>query len=279
MRLRIDLAYDGTAFSGWARQPGLRTVQGVLEERITQVLRLVEPAQTVCAGRTDAGVHARAQVVHVDVPDEVTGRRGEPVSPVAVLQRRLPGALPEDIVIHAVTAAPAGFDARFSALRRQYVYRLWDSRPAVDPLSRGYALVYPHALDVWAMTAAADTLLGYHDFAAFCRPRETGTTLRTLLTCTPTRRDDGLIETTVSADAFCHSMVRSLMGALVLAGRGQRDQTWIEALLDARHRVSDIPVLPALGLTLEAVVYPDDDTLAARAAEARSRRGETGCPG
>jgi tRNA pseudouridine38-40 synthase len=124
------------------------------------------------------------------------------------------------------------------------------------------------------MTEAASHLIGLHDFAAFCRPRDYGTTIRTLLTCTPVRLPATSIALTVEADAFCHSMVRSLTGALVSVGRHQRDLTWIDALLTATARAGDIPVMPAGGLTLEEVTYPDEDGLADRAAQARARRDE-----
>jgi len=268
MRVRIDLAYDGAGFSGWARQPGLRTVQGVLEATIAQVLRLPEPVTTVCAGRTDAGVHARGQVVHLDCPDE------SPRCPMGIpdaLLQWLPRALPDDIAVHKVSAVPEEFDARFSALTRRYVYRLCDSPTDIDPLTRGFILSYHHRLDVLAMSEAARPLIGLHDFAAFSKPREGATTIRTLLTCEP-RRLPRWIEITVAADAFCHSMVRSLVGALTAVGRGQRDLEWMTSHLRAQKRANDIIVMPAHGLTLEEVTYPPDAELALRAARARARR-------
>ncbi len=275
MRVRIDLAYDGARFSGWARQPGLRTVQGVLEATIAQVLRLEQPLTTVCAGRTDAGVHARGQVVHLDLPD--TGAP-PPDGWVAALARRLPRALPDDVAVRAVRAVPEVFDARFSALCRRYVYRLWDDGGDVDPLRRGFIVAYPHRLDVAVMAEAGRRLLGLHDFAAFCRPRAGSTTIRTLTRLEPVRRPGSRIDIHVEADAFCHSMVRSLTGALVACGRGRRDLSWLAGLLTASRRASDVTVMPAHGLTLEEVVYPADDQLAARADQARSRRQNCECP-
>jgi len=268
MRVRIDLAYDGTGFSGWARQPGLRTVQGVLEATIGQVLRMPDPPATVCAGRTDAGVHARGQVVHVDLPDLLDCPM--PI-PDALLQW-LPRAVPADISIHGVRAVTEDFDARFSALTRRYVYRLCDSLTDIDPLTRGFILSYPHHLDVGAMAEASTLLLGLHDFVAFSKPREGATTIRTLLRLEPRRLPGSLIEITVVADAFCHSMVRSLVGALTAVGRGRRDPNWISSHLSATKRANDIIVMPAHGLTLEEVVYPCDEELALRAARARTRR-------
>lgn len=262
-RWRLDLAYAGGAFSGWAAQPGLRTIQGVLEEWIPQVLRLTEPVRLVCAGRTDAGVHARGQVVHVDLPSE---------APVDTLQRRLERVLPSDIVVRRVAAAPTGFDARFSALWRRYVYRLNDGTAAPDPLLRGHVTQMRGPLDVDAMNAAAGVLLGLKDFAAFCKKRAGATTIRTLLDLHAVRNDRGDIEFTVRADAFCHSMVRSLMGAVTAVGSGRRDLDWLTGLLTTPGRDSSIQVLPPHGLCLEEVGYPPNAELAARAAEARATR-------
>ena len=266
MRLRLDLAYDGAAFHGWATQPELRTVQGVMETAIATVLRLDAPAPLTCAGRTDTGVHARGQVAHVDL---------DGVDP-DVLVRRLRRILPDDISLLGAAEAAPGFDARFSALERRYAYRLAD-RPGVDPLARGYVVTWPRELDVAAMNAAAEHLRGEHDFAAFCRKRAGATTIRTLRELSAVRSagrsTDGLIETTVRADAFCHSMVRALMGALVAVGEGRHDPAWAGDILAAGVRDPKVRVMPAHGLVLEEVVYPDDDQLAARAVESRRVRG------
>lgn len=262
-RFRLDLAYDGAGFHGWAAQPNLRTVQGEIETAIATVLRLDEPAALTCAGRTDTGVHARGQVAHVDL-DGVS---------VGTLARRLRRILPPDISLLHASEAPDGFDARFSALERRYVYRLIDTSTGVDPLTRGLVVAWGRTLDVDAMNAAAAHLLGEHDFAAFCRKRAGATTIRTLLALSAARTDRGIIETTVRADAFCHSMVRSLMGALVAVGEGRRDPSWCADVLAAGVRDSRVKVMPAHGLVLEEVVYPDDDRLAARAVESRRVRG------
>jgi len=259
-RLRLDLAYDGTHFHGWAAQPGLRTVQGEIESAIATVLRLAQPPRLTVAGRTDTGVHARGQVAHVDL-DRANA---------AALERRLQRILPADISLRAVTVAPDGFDARFSALERRYIYRLVD-QPGEDPLVRGHTVLWPKRLDVDAMNAAADHLTGEHDFAAFCRKREGATTIRTLLELRSRRRDD-LIETTVRADAFCHSMVRALMGALVAVGEGRHEPGWAGDVLGAQSRDSRVKVMPAHGLVLEEVIYPSDDELAKRAVESRQLR-------
>lgn len=261
MRIRVDLSYDGGGFHGWATQPGLRTVQETVESAIATVLRLGERPQLTCAGRTDTGVHARGQVAHVDLDD---------VDPAA-LERRLRRALPDDIAIRKVAPAPDGFDARFAAVERRYVYRLCDGVP--DPLTRSSVVAWPKPLDVDLMNQAARHLVGEHDFASFCKKREGATTIRTLLELSAVRTGD-VIETTVRADAFCHSMVRSLMGALTAAGEGRHSPDLAAELLAAKVRDPRVKVMPAHGLTLEEVVYPDDDRLAERVTQARRRRDE-----
>lgn len=261
MRWRLDLAYDGTDFSGWAVQPGRRTVQGELERWLPQVLRLSEPVTLTCAGRTDAGVHARGQVAHVDLPDDCDA---------SVLEHRLRRVLPPDVVIWAARPAPPGFDARFSALWRRYCYRLAD-RP-LDPLLRGHVVAVREPLDLEALNAAGRALLGLHDFAAFCRRRDGATTIRTLLDLRALRRTDGVVEVEVRADAFCHSMVRSLMGAVTAVATGRRDLRWLESVRGSPVRHSEIQVLPAHGLVLEEVCYPADEALAGRAEAARRER-------
>lgn len=276
-RLRLDLSYDGAAFHGWAAQGGteLRTVQGELEGWLARILR--RPAALTCAGRTDAGVHARGQVVHLDVhPGE------EPAALAGLLAQRLPRALPGDLVLRGVSVAPPGFDARFAALWRRYVYRLTDAA-APDPLARGHVVRVSQPLDVPAMDAAAAALVGLHDFAAFCKRREGATTIRTLLDCSARRTGGGpgaseLVEVEVRADAFCHSMVRALVGALVEVGRGRQAAEWPASLLDRPGRAGAVPVLPPHGLVLEQVAYPGDDALAARVAEARVRREPAAAP-
>ncbi|MFC9689675.1 tRNA pseudouridine(38-40) synthase TruA [Kribbella sp. NPDC056951] len=264
-RWRIDLKYDGTAFHGWARQDGLRTVQGSLEEALQTVLRLPERVAVTCAGRTDTGVHARGQVTHVDVEGAVEPFR---------LLRALNGVLPADVVVKAVTAAPEGFDARFSALARRYVYRLCDEQAGWDPLTRGHVLRVGRPLDVERMNAAAAQLVGEHDFAAFCKKREGASTVRALLDFSWQRTGPGLLEGTVIADAFCHSMVRALVGSMIPVGDGRREIDWPASVLSSRTRDSAVAVVAAHGLTLEEVRYPADNELAARALQARQVRGE-----
>ena len=273
MRIRMDLAYDGTDFHGWAGQPGLRTVQGTLEAALATLLRLPE-VSVVCAGRTDAGVHARGQVTHLDVEDGVlataAGRTDLPM-PEALLPR-LNGILPADVRVRRVVAAPDGFDARFSALWRRYGYRIADRAETVDPLARRHVLTWPRPLDLAAMEKASEALLGEHDFAAFCKQRVGTTTIRTLLELSWKREEAGLVMATVRADAFCHSMVRSLVGCLVAVGEGRREPTWAGEVLQAGTRDPAVSVAHAHGLTLEEVAYPDDAELSARAAATRRRR-------
>lgn len=273
MRLRLDLAYDGTDFHGWARQPGLRTVQGTLEAALVQVLR-VDAAPLTVAGRTDTGVHARGQVTHLDVEDTVMetvrGRSDRP--PVGALLRRLNGILPADVRVHRVTTAPAGFDARFSAAWRRYAYRIADAPRLVDPLTRTSVLTWPRELDLGAMNRAAETLRGEHDFAAYCRRREGATTVRSLLDLRWSRDERGLAAATVRADAFCHNMVRALVGAMIAVGEGRRDPAWPGEVLRGGRRDPAVTVVHPHGLTLEEVGYPEDGALAARAEAARRVR-------
>jgi tRNA pseudouridine38-40 synthase len=263
VRLRIDLSYDGTDFHGWATQPGLRTVQGTLEAALATVLR-VPAVALVCAGRTDTGVHARGQVVHLDLADGSTYDEK--------LLRRLNGILPPDVRVRAVAPAAVGFDARFSAEWRRYAYRVADGPELADPLTRGHVLWWPRPLDVEALAAASASLVGLHDFAAFCKQREGATTVRTLLDLGWRRDPDGIVVATVRADAFCHHMVRSLVGCLLAVGEGRRPVTWPAEILAAAVRDPAVAVVAAHGLTLEEVGYPADAELAARADLARARR-------
>jgi tRNA pseudouridine38-40 synthase len=274
VRLRLDLAYDGTDFAGWARQAGQRTVQGVLERALAVVLRLDAEPATTCAGRTDAGVHARGQVCHVDVPaDAYAAAPGRSTrTPAEALLTRLAGALPPEVRVRSVSTAPDGFDARFSAIWRRYAYRICDDPAAADPLRRREVLNHGRHLDLDAMNSAARRLLGEHDFAAFCRRREGATTVRRLRELSWHRDETGLAVGTVIADAFCHSMVRSLVGALIPVGEGQRPPTWPAAVLAGGVRDSAVNVVRARGLTLEEIGYPPVGELAGRAAAARQPR-------
>ena len=274
LRIRLDFGYDGTDFSGWAAQPGLRTVEGVLSAALSTILRAEEPVRLTVAGRTDAGVHARGQVAHLDPEPagwaQLPGRSTR--TPEEAALSRLRGILPTDIGMRAVAVAAEGFDARFSALQRRYLYRLADRPELADPLRRRDTVVTKRTLDVDAMHAAAQKLLGLNDFGAFCKRREGATTVRTLLDYSWRRADDGTLEATVVADAFCHSMVRSLVGAVVPVGEGRRPVDWPAEVMRAAVRDAAVVVMPPHGLSLEEVVYPDDPGLAVRARESRVRR-------
>lgn len=266
VRLRLDIAYDGTEFAGWAVQAGQRTAAGVIDEALTTVFRA--PVRLWAAGRTDAGVHATGQVAHVDVPADAlanayprTPHAGEPE--FLPLLRRLGRFLPADVRVLDIARAPAGFDARFSALRRHYVYRLSTAPYGVAPQQARYITAWPRDLDVEAMSAASRALVGLHDFAAFCRHRERATTIRDLQRLDFSREGD-LITAHVTADAFCWQMVRSLVGALLAVGEHRRSPQWCRELLTATKRSSDFAAAPAQGLTLAQVDYPPDDELAAR---------------
>ncbi|WP_022919736.1 tRNA pseudouridine(38-40) synthase TruA [Ruania albidiflava] len=274
VRARLSIAYDGTAFSGWARQPGLRTVQQEIEDALGQVLRIDPSPRLTVAGRTDAGVHARGQVAHVDLPihrwEAAPGRSDR--APADALAYRLAAVLAEDVVVHAVREVPETFDARFSALWRRYSYRISDTLTTRDPLGHTSVLWHRRSLDEQLMNAAAHLLTGEHDFAAYCRPREGATTIRTLQELTWQRADDGLVVAHVRADAFCHSMVRALVGACLAVGEGRRPVEWPAAVLHAGVRDSAVQVAPAAGLTLEEVGYPGEQDYAVRARQARAVR-------
>jgi tRNA pseudouridine38-40 synthase len=240
-------------------------VQEVVEEALRLVLRL-DSVSVTCAGRTDAGVHARAQVVHVDVPVAAYAGLAE------VLANRVAGVLPADVGLIALAEAPDGFDARFSALWRRYAYRVSDAPYGADPLRRHEVLAHRRPLDVDRLNQASATLLGRHDFAAFCRARPGATTVRTLLELHWEREPDGLVVATVLADAFCHNMVRSLVGALLAVGDGRRPVPWPAQVRAGRTRTPDVHVAVPHALTLEEVRYPGPEEMAARAAAARRHR-------
>ena len=282
-RLRLDLAYDGTKFAGWARQPSLRTVQGVLEEALATVFqRDGEPPLLTVAGRTDAGVHATGQVAHLDLGPRQLERLSKPhggrpaPEPAAALARRLNGiaGLSSDVVVRSATFAAPGFDARFSPIWRRYEYRIADAAADRNPLHRLFTTWYPSELDVDAMNTAARELLGLHDWAAYCRPREGATTIRELQDFRWSRGTDGVITAYLQADAFCHSMVRALVGAGVAIGEGRLSSGRMLGIREEAQRTSEFKVMPAQGLALVEVGYPPDEELEARASQTRARRGD-----
>ncbi len=270
MRLRLDIGYDGTDFHGWATQPGLRTVQEEIEASLAVLLRTEPGAQLprlTVGGRTDAGVHARGQVAHLDVPDEMVSR---------ITPRRVNGVLARrrsaDVVVHAVRQVPEAFDARFGALRRRYEYRLRDENVRRDPLTARFTADVPRELDLDSMIRASDDLLGLQDFTTFCKAREGSTAVRELLCFDWWRTDEGVLVASIEADAFCHSMVRALVGSIVAVGGSRISHGDLVQLRDARERTSRFTVMPAHGLSLEEIVYPPDEELAARAEHTRARR-------
>ncbi|MDQ0735774.1 tRNA pseudouridine synthase A [Arthrobacter agilis] len=290
LRVRLDIAYDGALFSGWAVQPGLTTVQGVLEEALFTLLR--RPVRLTVGGRTDAGVHARGQVAHVDLtPGEWHGMaRGRDVDPADAFLRRVTGTINRvltdgitgrgrsvrnsvpAVVVRAATRAPEGFDARFSALWRRYSYAIADTGTGQDPLRRHTTLWYPAPLDVARLNEGAGHLLGMQDFAAFCKPREGATTIRELQRYAFARGHDGVITATVQADAFCHNMVRALIGSTLRVGSGEMPPVWLADRLAARLKDARSILAAPHPLVLEEIAYPGDGEVGARADLTRSRR-------
>ena len=239
MTARLLLEYDGTDFAGWARQPGLRTVQGVLENALATLLRR-DVALTV-AGRTDAGVHARGQVASHD---------GEPADPY-----RLNGVLPRDVRVIASDRAPDGFNARFDALSRTYRYRVW-TRRAASALERGRALHWPHGTDRAALDACAERVHGTHDFTAFT-PAQTDHVRFERDVLGAEWRDAGEheLELWIEADTFMRHMVRTLVGSMLAVASGRREIEWFDDLLTGRPRIDGGDTAPAHGLYLESVKY------------------------
>lgn len=266
-RVRLDIAYDGTDFAGWAAQPGRRTVAGVLRSELERMFGEGHATGLTVAGRTDAGVHATGQVAHFDAPVAAWTKLGP------TLVRRLSGLLPPDVRVMAATPVSDAFDARFSALSRRYEYRVSTEPYGVSPLRARDTLAWPRRLDLDAMNEAAASLIGTHDFAAFCRRKEHATTVRAIARCDWRAEPDGILVATVEADAFCWSMVRSLVGAMIAVGEGRRAVSWPCGLLSRTDRANDVLVAPAHGLTLVGVDYPSDDAgLRERALRTRNRR-------
>ncbi len=279
VRLRLDIAYDGTDFHGWARQKPAadgsptRTVQGTLEEALTTILRT--PARLTVAGRTDAGVHASGQVAHLDVPRESLAQRSLDGDP-GRLVRRLAKFLPGDVRVLAAAEAHPLFDARFAALDRSYVYRVTTSPAGALPTRRSDTAVWPKPVDIERMQAAADLVVGLNDYAAFCKPRSHATTVREVKEMrwveASTSAEPCLYEARVRADAFCWNMVRALVASCLQVGEGRRSTEWVAGLLGERQRSSQVALAPACGLTLTGVTYPADDKLGERIAVTRGRR-------
>lgn len=270
MRLRLEIAYDGTDFAGWARQPGLRTVAGVLEEHLSTAFR--QPILLTVAGRTDAGVHAVAQTAHCDIDVSRIDPTKIDLASEVQIANKLSRMLPDDVRILRTTEVPDEFDARFSALRRHYEYRLTTAPHGVLPREARFTTPWHRPLDLERLREASALLVGLHDFAAFCRRREGATTIRELQEFSWDADDTGLFTARVSADAFCWSMVRSLVGAVATVGDGRRKVAWISELLASTERSSSINVAEARGLTLIGVDYPAAEELADRQRVTRDTR-------
>ena len=266
-RLRIDIAYDGTNFFGWGAQPDRRTIQDLVEEAISRISRT--DTNSIVAGRTDAGVHATGQVIHVDLPDAMFAGDLTYID----FRYKLNRILDEDVRIMEISDAPEGFHARFSALRRIYTYKILDANEVIPPLSRYDLAPWYRPLDADLMNKASALLLGHHDFAAFCKFKEGGTTLRTLEKYEWHRDETGLLVAEVVADAFCYSMVRNLVGAVVCVADGRKDPSWMAELLENKERVSDSLVFPARGLSLTRVDYPSEQEMVERAQLTIGKRG------
>ncbi len=261
LRLRIDLAYDGTNFSGWAAQPDRRTVQEEVEKAIAIISQ--SKVETIVAGRTDAGVHATGQVIHVDVPESIN---------LEEIPYKLNRILDTDVRVMGVSIAPPAFHARFSALRRHYTYKILDANKVISPLHRYDVASWYRPLALDQLNAASALLLGDHDFAAYCKYREGATTIRQLQRFEWIRDSEGFLIGDVVADAFCYSMVRNLVGAVVCVADGRFSPEWIAQTLANKVRVSDSLVFPSCGLTLRQVDYPSDSELLERAAKTVARR-------
>jgi tRNA pseudouridine38-40 synthase len=264
-RIALGIAYDGFGFHGFAAQPGQRTVAGELAAAI-ESLAGEAPAIT-CAGRTDSGVHASAQVAHVDLDVQPLARRlglheipadGE----IEGLAEALSAQLGPEVVVWRAVAAPAGFDARRSVVARRYRYQI-DNGRRPDPLRRFASWYVAEPLDISVMRLAADPLIGEHDFAAFCRrppDKPSGPIVRRVTDATWNERDDGGLAFEIEANAFCHQMVRSIVGALVAAGRRRIRPSNIVTLLSSGSRAGSPEPAPPRGLHLVSVRYPDDLT-------------------
>ena len=265
LRLRLDLAYDGTNFSGWGKQPDRRTVQEEVEKALGTVTQ--SKIDSIVAGRTDAGVHASGQVIHVDVPEGIN---------LEELGYKLNRILDTDVRVMNISIAPVAFHARFSALRRHYTYKILDANQVISPLHRFDVASWYRPLDIEAMNTASALLLGDHDFAAYCKFREGATTIRQLQKFEWVRDSEGYLIGDVVADAFCYSMVRNLVGAVVCVADGRFGPEWIAETLANKVRISDSLVFPASGLTLRQVDYPSDLELLERAEKTVARREAQG---
>jgi tRNA pseudouridine38-40 synthase len=247
-RLRVDLAYDGTHFSGWAKQPGLRTVQEEFETALSTITRA--SVSTIVAGRTDAGVHAKDQVLHVDLPENTQ---------VENLAFRLNQMLKADLRVLAASWAPLYFHARFGPNSRTYQYKIVDGGKVTAPFDRHDSVSWFRPLDVDLMTEASRLLLGEHDFFAFCKHRDGASTTKKLIEFKWHRGENDLVVGQITANSFGYNMVRNLVGAAVCVGEGRFELAWMKKILVERVRISESYVFPAKGLTLLKVDFPPPD--------------------
>ncbi len=247
-RLRVDLNYDGSDFSGWAKQPGLRTVQEELETALATLTR--SEVFTIVAGRTDAGVHAKHQVLHVDLPEDIE---------VENLAFRLNQLLKKDIRVLAAIWAPANFHARFGPISRSYQYKIIDGGRVTAPLDRHDSVEWFRELDLDLMNQASNLLIGKHDFFAFCKHRPGTSTIKKLLNFIWSRDSNDVVIGEISANSFGYNMVRNLVGAAVCVGEGRFKPEWLLKTLQDKVRISDSYVFPAKGLSLTKVEFPPSD--------------------
>jgi tRNA pseudouridine38-40 synthase len=244
-RLRVDLTYEGTNFSGWAKQPNERTVQEEVEKALGTITQT--KVATIVAGRTDAGVHAKHQVIHTDLPTQTD---------INNLSFRLNQILDADIRVLMAQWAPDNFHARFTAISRTYQYKIIDGGKVTAPLDRHDSTEWFRPLDIELMNSGSKLLLGVHDFFAFCKFREGGSTIKNLLTFNWYRDEKDVVICEISADSFRYNMVRNLVGAAVCVGEGRFKPEWMFDTLKNKERIPDSYVFPAKGLTLISVQYP-----------------------
>jgi tRNA pseudouridine38-40 synthase len=244
-RLRVDLTYEGTNFSGWAKQPNERTVQEEVENALSTITQT--KVATIVAGRTDAGVHAKHQVIHTDLPAQTD---------INNLAFRLNQILDADIRVLTAQWAPDNFHARFTAISRTYQYKIIDAGKVTAPLDRHDSTEWFRPLDIELMNSGSKLLLGVHDFFAFCKFREGGSTIKNLLKFNWYRDEKDVVICEISADSFRYNMVRNLVGAAVCVGEGRFKPEWMFDTLKNKERVPDSYVFPAKGLTLISVQYP-----------------------
>ena len=270
-RLRIDLAYDGTDFNGWAKQPKLRTVHGEVVKVLTKIFG---PSETDfdlrVAGRTDAGVHAEHQVIHIDVTQAQLKRLGRSMD----LRMKMNSLLDPDIRVIKVETAPADFHARYAATHRRYRYTIADATSGWNPLRARYNLWLKYPLDLEAMQEASKEFIGLHDFAAFSKPKPKATTIRELRSIKVSRNKalGNVIEIELMADAFAHNMVRSIVGALIKVGAGRATAKDLEKALKSKSRAHPYKVVTPEGLSLIEVGYPPKSEYAKQVATTQHTR-------